>query len=394
MKSMGVVTTSRADWGIYRPLVQAIQADPDSELLLIVAGMHLAPEFGLTARQIEAEGWRIDRRVECLLSSDTGLGMAKSLGLAVMGFAEALEGLRPDLLVVLGDRFEMFAAVCAAAPLRLPVAHLHGGELTLGALDDGFRHAMTKLSHLHLVATRAYADRVVRMGEEPWRVTVCGALSLDNLENMRLLPRGELARELDLDLEPPPVLVTYHPETLSDLGPGEQLRELLAALEQLARPVVFTLPNADSGGRELGALIRDFCTAHAWAQVRDNLGTQRYFSLMAASAAMLGNSSSGIIEAPSLGLPVVNVGDRQAGRVRGAGVLDAPCRRSAIGQALAEALDPAFAQGLRGNPNPYRHGGSAAIILDVLKNAPDRAILLRKGFHDGPFNGPGQGQEP
>mgnify|MGYP000858046851 FL=1 len=251
MKRVAVITTSRADFGIYRPLLAAIQAAPELELLLVVAGMHLAPEMGLTVREIEAEGWPIAARVECLLSSDSNLGMAKSLGLAVMGHAEALARLNPDLVVILGDRFEMFAAAAAAGPLRLPLVHLYGGELTLGALDDAWRHAMTKLSHLHFVATSEYAHRLAAMGEEPWRVTVCGALSLDNLVAMNLLGREELARELEIGLDSAPLLVTFHPETLADDPPARQMAEVLAALESLARPTVFTLPNADAGGREL-----------------------------------------------------------------------------------------------------------------------------------------------
>lgn len=378
MKRVAVITTSRADFGIYRPLLAAIQAAPELELLLVVAGMHLAPEMGLTVREIEAEGWPIAARVECLLSSDSNLGMAKSLGLAVLGHAEALARLNPDLVVILGDRFEMFAAAAAAGPLRLPLAHLHGGELTLGALDDAWRHAMTKLSHLHFVTTQDHARRVIAMGEESWRVTVSGALSLDNLTAMDLLGREDLAHELEIGLDPAPLLVTFHPETLADDPPARQMAEVLAALEALARPMVFTLPNADAGGRELAALVRDFCRDHPWAVARDNLGTRRYFSLMKHAAAMLGNSSSGIIEAPSLGLPVVNLGQRQAGRTRGANLIDAACQREAILAALEQALAPDFRAQAEQTPNPYQRGGAAGIILETIKQCPPAARLLRK----------------
>lgn len=387
MKRVAVITTSRADFGIYRPLLAAIQTEPELDLLLVVAGMHLAPEMGLTVREIQAEGWSIAARVECLLSSDSDLGMAKSLGIAVLGYAETLARLSPDLVVILGDRFEMFAAAAAAGPLRLPLAHLYGGELTLGALDDAWRHAMTKLSHLHFVASEEYARRVVAMGEEPWRVKVCGALSLDNLAAMELLGREELARELEINLEPAPLLVTFHPETLADDPPARQMAEVLAALEGLARPTVFTLPNADAGGRELAGLVRAFCADHPWAVARDNLGTRRYFSLMRHAAAMLGNSSSGIIEAPSLGLPVVNLGQRQAGRTRGANLIDAACERGAILSALELALDPGFRAQAERAPNPYQRGGAArAICAGLLENHP-RERLLRKRFQDNPQSG-------
>ncbi len=382
MRTIGVVTTSRADWGIYRPLLKAIQGEPGLELRLIVSGMHLAPEFGLTMRQIEQEGWPVAAKVEMLLSSDSPEGVAKSMGLGVMGFAQALAQINPDLLVILGDRFEMLSAAVAALPLGLPLAHLHGGELTLGAMDDAARHAMTKLSHLHFVSTREYARRVVQMGEEPWRVTVCGALSLDNLEGMELLDLSALGQELDLNLDPAPLLVTYHPVTREPGQGPAQMAELLAALEQAGRQAVFTLPNADAGGRELASMVRSFTSDHPWAAIRDNLGTQKYFSLMKHAAAMVGNSSSGIIEAPSFGLPVVNVGARQAGRVRGANVVDVGCGRREIQAGIAQALEPSFRQGLAGVPNPYGDGGAAGRVVTALKQAKLGAGLTTKRFAD------------
>ncbi|MFH1058080.1 MAG: UDP-N-acetylglucosamine 2-epimerase [Pseudomonadota bacterium] len=385
MRRIALVTTGRADWGIYRPLLTAMAADPELELQLVVAGMHLAPEFGLTVRAVEAEGWPIAARVECLLSSDTPAGAATSLGLAVMGYGQALARLAPDLLVVLGDRFEMFAAAAAAAPLRLPVAHLYGGELTLGAMDDALRHAITKLGHLHFVATADYARRVIQMGEEPWRVTLCGALSLDNLAQLDLPGRAELEADLALRLEPAPLLVTYHPETLAAQEPAAQMAEVLAALAEFRRPSIFTLPNADPGGRGLAAMVQEFCAANPWAQVRDNLGTRRYFGLMRLAAAMVGNSSSGIIEAPSLGLPVVNIGGRQDGRTRASNVIDVACRRGAIAAGIARACRLGWKEALAGLPSPYNQGREAAgLIVAGLKTPRTRAELLRKGFNDQP----------
>lgn len=384
MRSIGVVTTSRADYGIYRPLLRAIQADPELELDLIVSGMHLAPQYGLTVREIEAEGVPIAARVPTLLAEDTPLGVARSLGRGVAELAQALEGLRPDILVVLGDRYEMFAAALAALPLKLPVAHIHGGELTQGAMDDALRHAMTKLSHLHFVATEEYGRRVRQMGEEPWRVTVCGALSLQNLENLTLLGRGELEDRLGLALEPAPLLVTFHPVTLDEDSPLTQAEELLSALEDQERPLIFSLPNADAGGQELARRLHVFVEGHARAVIKDNLGTQAYFSLMALAAAMVGNSSSGIIEAPSFKLPVVNVGSRQDGRTRAANILDVPCQRRAIREAVAQACSPAFRQSLESLVNPYQRWGAPALVCARLRETKLGPELIKKGFADLP----------
>ncbi|MFH1033297.1 MAG: UDP-N-acetylglucosamine 2-epimerase [Pseudomonadota bacterium] len=382
MRRIGVVTTSRADYGIYRPLLRGILQDPGLELSLIVAGMHLCPAFGLTVQEIAAEGLPIAARVETILDDDTPLGVAGSLGLGVARLAPVLAELRPDLLLVLGDRFEMFAAACAATPLKIPLAHLHGGELTMGAMDDAFRHAMTKLSHLHLVATEQYAARVRQMGEEPWRVTVCGALGLVNLRDIPLLEPAALQDRLGLELEPAPLLVTFHPATLEQEDAPSQARELLAALEPLRLPLVFSLPNADAGGRELGRLFREFVAGHPKAVICDNLGTQAYFSLMARAAAMVGNSSSGIIEAPSFKLPVVNIGSRQDGRQRAANVIDVACRRDDIARAIARACSPAFRQGIKDLVSPYYQPDPVGAILERLMAVDLGPGLINKRFTD------------
>lgn len=382
MRTIAVVTTSRADWGIYRPLLAAIQAEPDLELKLIISGMHLSPEFGLTAQRIVAEGWPVAAQVEMLLSSDSAQGVAKSMGVGIMGYAQALAQLGPDLLVALGDRFEMLAAVLAALPLGIPVAHLHGGELTQGATDDAARHAITKLSHLHFVATEDYARRVRQMGEEPWRIMVTGALSLDNLGQMELLDRPALERKLGLPLDLGPLLVTFHPETLSPGQGPRQMGQLLAALEEAGRQAIFTLPNADAGGRELIALIQEFVGRHPWAHIRDNLGALNYFSLMALAGAMVGNSSSGIIEAPSLGLPVVNIGSRQDGRTRATNVIDVGHDSRQIAEGIARALEPGMKERLRSAPNPYHRGGASGLIVARLRKVELGQRLLVKRFAD------------
>lgn len=385
MRTIGVVTTARSDYGICLPVLRRIQADPGLRLQLLVTGMHLSSEFGLTVRAIESDGFEISERIEMLLSSDAPVGVGKSMGLGLIGFAEAYARRRPDILVVLGDRFDMHVAALAALPFKIPVAHIHGGELTRGAIDDALRHCITKLSHLHFVATQEYARRVVQMGEEPARVFVTGALSLDNLDSVPLLAAAELEAKFGLRLGSPPLLVTFHPVTLEYEQAEWQARELLAALEVADRPVVFTLPNADTNGRVIVRLIEAFVRTHPQAQIVDNLGTQGYFSMMRVAAAMVGNSSSGIIEAPSFGLPVVNIGQRQAGRVRAANVIDVNYERAAIDAGIRRALSPAFRVGLRGLVNPYfANGDAAGQIVDRLKTIALDNRLLCKTFHDLP----------
>ena len=318
-----------------------------------------------------------------LLSSDTPEGIAKSMGLGTIGFAQAYARFRPDILVVLGDRFEMHAAALAALPSKIPVAHIHGGEITQGAIDDALRHSITKLGHLHFVSTQEYARRVIQMGEEPWRVTVSGAPSLDNLRVIRFLTREELAAGFGLYLEDTPfLLVTFHPVTLEYEQTEWQITELLAALEACSLPVVFTMPNADTSGRTIARMIEEFAATHSSAQAIDNLGTQGYFSMMALAAAMVGNSSSGIVEAASFELPVVNVGSRQRGRVRGANGIDVGYKRASILEGLKKVLDPVFRAKLRGIRNPYDSGGASEKIVEVLKQVQLDDRLVMKRFYD------------
>lgn len=382
MRRLAVVTTSRADFGIYRPLLRAIADYPDLDLQLIVAGMHLSPLYGLTVREIEAEGWPIAARVNCLEEADSPLAVARAMGRAVIGLAEALAELEPDIEVVLGDRFEMHAAALAALPLNLPVAHLHGGELTLGAFDDALRHSMTKLSHLHFAATEDYARRIIQLGEEEWRVTVSGAPSLDNLAALDVVGPGELAEFIGLELDPAPLLVTYHPVSLEQAGTEDQLLELLAALDKTDRPVVFTLPNADPGNSVIRRLIADWTAARERAAQVEHLGTRRYFGLMKLAAAMVGNSSSGIIEAASFELPVVNIGSRQAGRTRASNVIDCGYGREEILAAIERATGEEFRALLKGLVNPYGDGRAAGRIVAKLAEVELGQRLLVKQFND------------
>ncbi len=383
MRTIGVVTTSRADFGIYRPLLRAIREAPDLRLHLIVSGSHLSPDLGLTVCEIEAEGFAIGDRVEMLLASDTPEGIATSMGLGVIGFAHSLQRFRPDILVVLGDRFEMHAAALAALPFVLPVAHHGGGEVTEGAIDEALRHSMTKLAHLHFPATEAYARRIVQMGEEPWRVTVSGALSLDNLRHFRPLAPAELEQRVGIPVrERGFLLVTFHPVTLEYQDAGQQTDELLAALAQVGLPAVITLPNADTAGREVRQRVLAFAERQPNVAAVENLGTHAYFTAMSLAAAMVGNSSSGIVEAPSFALPVVNIGTRQGGRLRAANVLDVGYGREEIANALRRAISSDFRQTLQGLANPYGDGNGAARIVARLREVELDARLVRKRFHD------------
>ncbi len=377
-----MVTVARSDYGIYVPVLRRILSDPDLRLHLIVTGMHLSPEFGLTVEAIDSDGFEIGDRIEMLLSSDTPEGIAKSMGLGTIGMAQSYARKRPDILMVLGDRFEMHASALAALPFKIPVAHIHGGELTEGAIDDALRHSITKLSHLHFVSTEQYARRVIQLGEEPWRVTVSGAPSLDNLHSLKLLDAQELERQYGLNLNPPPLLVTFHPVTLEYEQTEWQMGELLGALSNIEMPVIFTMPNADTGGRAISRMIKESVNTRALTRVVDTFGTQGYFSMMATAAAMVGNSSSGIVEAPSFKLPVVNIGTRQQGRIRPANVIDVGYDRSEILKGIKKATQPEFRESLRHLENPYGRGQAADTIVERLRAVALDETLTRKRFHD------------
>jgi UDP-hydrolysing UDP-N-acetyl-D-glucosamine 2-epimerase len=382
IKTIGVVTVGRSDYGIYLPILKRIKAERDLRLLLYVGGMHLSPEFGSTVKVIESDGFEINERVEMLPSSDAPEDVAKSMGLGTIGFSQAYARQRPDILLVLGDRFEMHAAVVAALPLRIPVAHIHGGELSEGAIDDAMRHSITKMSHLHFVSTDVYAQRVMQMGEEPWRVVVSGAPALDNLKTIDLLTRQQLAAEYGLSEEESFLLVTYHPVTLEHERTEQQMTELLRALDEMDRPVVFTYPNADTGSRTIIDAIREYTERNSRVHTFVNMGTRGYFSLMKYADAMAGNSSSGIIEAASFKLPVVNIGNRQRGRLRARNVIDVGYSRQEIVAGIKRAIDPDFRAGLADLVNPYGEGHSAEKIVATLRAVELGDKLLLKHFHE------------
>lgn len=382
MRTIGIVTVARSDYGILRPVLRLIDADPDLGLMLYAAGAHLVPELGRTVDDIERDGFAIEARVPLYAGSDAPAATARALGQGVEGFADAFAAARPDLLLLLGDRFEMLAAAAAALPLRIPLAHVHGGEVSEGAFDDAIRHALTKLSHLHFASAEPHARRILQLGEEPWRVLVSGAPGLDAIAESPPLGDAELSERIGLQLNGPTLLVTYHPATLDEGEPRARVRELLAAVDASGLPAIFTYPGADPGGVAVREEIDAYVHGRADAAAPPSLGSAAYVALMRRAAAMVGNSSSGIVEAASVGLPVVNVGIRQQGRLRAANVLDVGNGRDEILAGIRTATSAAFREGLEGLVNPYGDGHAAERIVERLKQVELGPRLLRKRFVD------------
>jgi UDP-hydrolysing UDP-N-acetyl-D-glucosamine 2-epimerase len=381
-RAIGVVTVARSDYGHLLPLLEGLRAAPDVTLFLYVAGSHLSPRFGRTADLVEADGWPIAARIDMGVGDEAPEAIAAATGRGVLGFAAEFQRRRPDLLVVLGDRYEMLSAAVAALPFALPVAHLHGGEVTEGAMDEQIRHAITKLAHLHFPAAEPYAARLRRMGEEPWRVHCCGAPGLDRLRPRAGLSREALGVRLGGPLGRPTLLVTFHPETLAAADVPRQADELMAALEKVEGDVVATAPGADVAHAAISAALERLASRRPATRVVTTLGDEAYCTLLREADVMVGNSSSGLIEAPTFGLPVVNVGDRQRGRLRAANVLDVPAEREAIAEAIRRALDPAFRAGLAALVNPYGDGAAAPRIARVLREVELSSRLVRKRFAD------------
>ena len=377
-----VVTGTRAEYGLLRWVMQGIQDDPDLTLQIIVTGMHLSPEFGLTYREIEQDGFHIDRKVEMLTSSDTPVGIAKSMGLGIIGFADALNELAPDLLLVLGDRFEIFSAVAAALVARITVAHLHGGESTEGLIDESIRHSITKMSHLHFVAAEEYRQRVIQLGEQPQQVYLVGGLGIDNIKRLKLLDRTELETELGFQLGRRNLIITFHPVTLEAVTAAQQMDELLAALSNLEETeLIFTLPNADTDGRDLIRRISRFVEQHSNAHVFASLGQMRYLSCLAYVDGVLGNSSSGLTEVPSFRKGTINIGDRQRGRLQAASVINCEPQRLDIQDALRRLYSDSFQHGLKHVVNPYGEGGASEKILRIVKTTALDGLLKKHFFN-------------
>jgi UDP-hydrolysing UDP-N-acetyl-D-glucosamine 2-epimerase len=384
MRKIAVITGTRAEYGLLYHIIKGIHDDPALQLQLVVTSMHLSPEFGMTVKEIENHGFPVAEKVDMLLSSDSEEAVSTSMGLGIIGFAKAYARLRPDIIVLLGDRFEIHAAASAAVPFRIPVAHIHGGESTEGAMDELFRHSITKLSHLHFAVTQAYADRIKQMGEQPENIFVTGAPGLDSINKLHLMDKEQLAEELGLPANRKWGIVTFHPVTLEKESTESQIKEMLHALDSFPQiHWIFTFPNADMESRTIIKYIKAYVEDNKErASAFVSLGQLRYLSALKAAAVMVGNSSSGIIEAPSFELPVVNIGSRQDGRIRAKNVIDVPdCKSDKIEDAVKEALSNSFRDSLKGLKNPYGDGTASVRIVDILKNT-DLDRMIKKHFYD------------
>lgn len=378
-----IATGTRAEYGLLKPLIDELKMQPNITLQLLVSGSHLAPEFGLTYKQIEQDGLKIDYKVEMLLSSDTAEGITKSMGIGMIGFAEAFKYLQPDLLVILGDRYEMLALASTALIFRIPIAHIHGGEITEGAYDDAIRHAITKLSHLHFASTETYRDRIIQLGEQPETVFNVGAIGIDNISKLKLLTKKELEVDLKISFQKWNYLLSFHPETLENESVESQFQKLLDAIDNIENSFfIFTKTNADTGGRIINEMMKNYEVNNPTkAVIFDSLGTLRYLSVMKNCTALVGNSSSGIIEAPALATPTINIGNRQKGRIMPASVLNCENDTKQILELLRTVQDTSYTSKLFSDQNPYGNGGVSEKIVEIL-NKVDTSILGVKRFYN------------
>jgi len=384
LRKICAVTGTRADYGILSGLLRSIEEDEDLILQLVAACMHLSPEFGLTYKCIEEDGFTVDKKIEMLLSSDTSVGVAKAIGLGIIGFSEALEELSPDILIVQGDRFEMLAAAVAAMCLRIPIAHIHGGEATEGVIDEPIRHAITKMSHIHFVTTDVYRKKVIQLGESPDSVFNVGALGVYNAKNLELYNREKIQEMLGLEFGPYNFVITFHPVTLEKSSTRDQFANLLLALSFMKNTkFIFTKPNADMEGRVIIDMIDDFVSENPTIATSSvSLGTVPYLSLLQFVDGVIGNSSSGIIEAPTFKIGTVNIGDRQRGRVKADSVIDCPAVPIAILSAITQILkDVGFKEKLKTMKNPYEGGDTIGDIVSILKKV-DLSNILKKTFYE------------
>jgi GDP/UDP-N,N'-diacetylbacillosamine 2-epimerase (hydrolysing) len=377
-----VVTGTRAEYGLLYWLMKEIEADDNLKLQIIVTGMHLSHEFGLTYKEIEKD-FKIDKKIEMLLSSDTSIGVSKSMGLAQISFSEAYEELKPDILVVLGDRYEIFSAVSAAMIARIPIAHLHGGETTEGAFDESIRHSITKMSHLHFTATEEYRNRVIQLGENPQRVYNVGGLGIDNIKKLKLLTKDEFEESINFKLAKKNIIVTFHPVTLETKTAKEQFLNLLEAIDKLKDThIIFTKANSDTDGRIINSMIDEYVSKNSHKSVAfTSLGQLRYLSALQYVDAMVGNSSSGIAEAPSFKIGTINIGDRQKGRIMADSIIKCDSSSGAISNAFQRLYSNNFKKILRNSTNPYGDGGASKKIKDTIKDINLDGIL-KKSFYD------------
>jgi GDP/UDP-N,N'-diacetylbacillosamine 2-epimerase (hydrolysing) len=377
-----VITGSRAEYGLLRTVMQEIKDSPNLSLQIIATGMHLSPDFGFTFEEIESDGFRIDRKVEMLIRDDSPAGIAESMSKGLVGCAKAISELSPNLIVVLGDRFEIIVSVLAALVAKIPVAHIHGGELTLGSFDDAIRHSITKMSHLHFVAAEEYKNRVIQLGENPERVFLVGGLGVDNIKRIKLLERKELEESLDITFQEKSLLITFHPVTLEDATSANQLKELLKVLSDLEdTTLIFTLPNADPGGLELIQIIQEYVSKNPNAYAYSSLGQIKYMSCIAQVDGVIGNSSSGIMEAPSFRKGTINIGIRQKGRIRAESVIDCDPLEISIRSAIRKLYSPEFIRKLKNVVNPYGECGASEKIVKILYETSLEEIV-KKTFYD------------
>ncbi len=382
LKTIGLVTTSRADFGIYLPVARELKKSNKIKFFFIVTGSHLSALYGLTIREIEKEKFKIMEKGEILLAADSPSSTVKSMALALNFFAEVFSRRKIDLLFVLGDRFEMHAAALAALPFNIPVAHIHGGELTYGAIDDSLRHSITKLSHLHFVSTGEYRNRVIQLGENPENVIISGAPSLDNLKEIKILSKSEIEKKLNINLKKRFFLVTLHPETVGKVDNRKNAQTMFKALREFDVQLIVTLPNADPGNSEIREVILSEVKSNKNLIFFENLGTQNYFSLMSLAEAVIGNSSSGIIESASFKLPAINIGKRQEGRVRNTNVIDCDFGEQQIVDSVNFATSSEFKEKLKNCKNIYGDGNAAKIIVKFIESRLEKGIKTQKAFYD------------
>lgn len=384
MKKLCVVTGTRAEYGLLMPLLKQIEQSTEFTLQLLVTGMHLSPEFGSTYQLIEKDGFRIDEKVEILLSSDTPVGISKSMGLGMIGFAESYERLRPDMIILLGDRYETFVAAAAASVARIPIAHLHGGETTEGAFDEAFRHAITKMSWLHFTSTEEYRQRVIQLGEQPERVFNVGAIGIENIVHLPLMSQEELEDSLGIKFKENLLLVTFHPVTLENATSKLQFEQLLKALESIKdATIIFTKANSDTDGRIINQMIDEYTREHSENMLSfTSMGQLRYLSAMKYASAVIGNSSSGIIEAPSFKVPTVNIGDRQKGRIQAESTINCEPTVESIKTAIQKALSEDFNKENEETENPYGNGDVSKKVIQEIARTFENQLSLKKTFYD------------
>ena len=382
LRKICVITGTRAEYGLLYWLMKEIDADKDIKLQIVVTGMHLSPEFGNTYQQIEKDGFTIDKKVDISLSSDTELAISKSMGLGMIGFADAFNELKPDLIVVLGDRFEIFSAVSAAMITKIPVAHLHGGETTEGAFDESIRHSITKMSHLHFAATNEYRDRIIQLGEQPNRVFNVGGLGIDNINKLKLLAKSDFEKAIDFELGEKNILVTFHPVTLENFTAKLQFQELLNSIDELKNTrIIFTKTNSDTDGRIINSMIDAYVAMHDNTIAFVSMGQLNYLSALQFMNAIVGNSSSGLLEAPSFKIATIDIGERQKGRIKADSVISCSPTQESISSAFYKSYSEDFQNIVDNTKNPYGSGGASKIVVDIIKGF-DLNGILKKTFYD------------